>query len=83
MDFKPFADDAASLGVGGLTIENGTDKLSLYGTLDLRRDKAGLADARALAAVLAHAVAVLEAAHDLPDAAPVPAGPRTVRNPFA
>ncbi len=43
---KPFADDAASLSIGKLTIENGTDELSLYGSLDITRDQHGLAQAR-------------------------------------
>ena len=37
-----FADDAASMNVGELTIENGKDRVAVYGQLDLTRDKAGL-----------------------------------------
>ena len=78
----PFADDAASLGIGGLTIENGTDRLVLYGSLDITRSQEGLANARALLALLDQAVKVLEADHDLP-AKPAPvAAPRSVPNPF-
>ena len=44
----PFADDAASMSIGGLTIENGTDRVVIYGSLDLTRDKQGLAHALAL-----------------------------------
>ena len=32
---KPFADDAASISIGELTVENGTDRIALYGSLDL------------------------------------------------
>lgn len=39
----PFADDAASIGIGDLTIENGTEEVSLQGSLDITRDKKGLA----------------------------------------
>lgn len=39
----PFADDAASIPIGELTVENGTDRIALYGSLDLTRDKQGLA----------------------------------------
>lgn len=78
----PFADDAASLSIGKLTVENGTDCLALYGTLDLTRDKQGLAHARALKALLEQAVQVLEADKALPDAVPAPANPKTVPNPF-
>jgi hypothetical protein len=58
----PYANDADSDAIDGLTIENGTDRLSLYGSLTLTRDQAGLARARQLLALLQQAVAVLEAA---------------------
>ena len=79
----PFADDAASISIGKLTVENGTARVALYGTLDLTRDKQGLAHARALKALLDQAVQVLEADQALPDAVPPPAAPKRVDNPFA
>lgn len=78
----PYADDAASLSIGKLTIENGTDCLALYGTLDLTRDKQGLAHARALRALLDQPVQVLEADQVLPDAIPAPTVAKMVANPF-
>ena len=44
---KPYADDAASLAIGDLTIENGQDSIAVGGSLDLTRDKVGLAARRA------------------------------------
>jgi len=79
---KPFADDAASITIGELTIENGTDRIALYGSLDLARDKQSLAHARALAALLDQAIQLLEADTSLPDAVPPPVAPKTVKNPF-
>ena len=79
----PFADDAASTSIGELTVENGTDCLSLYGSLDVTRDKPGLAHAKALQALLAQAVALLEADKHLPDAVPPPPPAKTVANPFS
>lgn len=79
---KPFADDAASISVGELTVENGTDRIALYGSLDLTRDKQGLAHARALAALLDQAIQLLETDMSLPDAVPPPAAPKTIKNPF-
>jgi len=79
---KPFADDAASISIGELTIENGTDRIALYGSLDLARDKQGLAHARALAALLDQAIQLLEADKSLPDAVPPPTVAGTVKNPF-
>ena len=78
----PFADDAASISIDKLTIENGTDSIALYGSLDISRDKQGLAHARALQALLDQAVRYLEAAKNLPDALPPPPAPKQVANPF-
>ena len=80
--FKPFADNAASISIGEMTVENGTDRIALYGSLDLARDKQGLAHARALAALLDQAIQFLEGDTSLPDAVPPPAAPKTVKNPF-
>ena len=78
---KPFADDAVSIGIGDLTIENGTDQVSLHGSLDITRDKQGLAHARALKALLDQAVTYLQQQDDLPAALP-PLPSKTVKNPF-
>jgi hypothetical protein len=42
MSFRPFADEAVALRIGGLTGENRLDRVSLWGNLDLTRDRAGL-----------------------------------------
>jgi hypothetical protein len=34
--------------IGGLTVENGADRVTIYGSLDLTRDKQGLAHVQAL-----------------------------------
>lgn len=78
----PFADDAGSVSIGKLTIENGTDRIALYGSLDLTRDKPGLAHAHALKALLDQVVQVLETDKTLTDAVAPPAAPKTVANPF-
>src|SRR4051794_37946089 len=49
---SPFANESESLGIGDLTIENRTDRISIYGNIDLTRDKSGLEHARMLKAVL-------------------------------
>lgn len=81
--FKPFANDAQATSVGGLNLENGTDRIAVYGTLDLSRDQAGLAQARALRSLLDGVVQALEADPHLAAALPAPAKPGTVRNPFS
>lgn len=79
----PFADDAASITVGELTVENGTQAIALYGSLDITRDKQGLAHAHALQALLTQAIGIMEADKRLPDAVPPPAPAKTVSNPFS
>ena len=39
--FARFADDAVSVSIGKFTVENGTDRIALYGSLDLTRDRRG------------------------------------------
>jgi hypothetical protein len=82
--FTPFADDTAARTIGGLSVENGTARIALHGSLDITQDKAGLAQARRLRDTAEAIVRALEAA-DLPErVAEAPdAPPRTVRNPFA
>ncbi len=82
MTLTPFADNAASLSIGKLTVENGTDRVALYGSLDITRDLQGLAHAKALLAIVQAAVQRLEGEKGLSAAVPGPAIPKTVINPF-
>jgi hypothetical protein len=80
-EFKPYADDALSLQVAGITLENQTDRIALYGQIDLTRDQQGLAHAQQLKTWLDAIVTTL-AAQTLPERiqnAPI----ETVDNPFA
>ena len=52
MTVTPFADDATSVSIGKLTVENGMDRVAIYGSLNITRDRQGLAHARALLAIL-------------------------------
>lgn len=78
----PYADDAASMTIGDLTLENGRDCVAVGGSLDLTRDKAGLAHARALRAALDAVVHVLESDAALPDKVAPPKPTTEVKNPF-
>ena len=78
--FKPFKNEQDSIGIGELTIENRIDRVSVYGTLDITKDKQGLAAALQLKSILDDTVAELQKA-DLPDQITVEA-PETVSNPF-
>ena len=79
---SPFANESESLGIGDLTIENRTDRVSIYGSIDLTRDKAGLEHARMLKALLDKVVQVLESEKNLPDKIAPPDAPDEVANPF-
>lgn len=78
----PFADDAASISIGKLTIENGTDQVTFYGSLAITRDQAGLAHARQMKALLDRVVEVLEAKPLPAEVAPAPVL-KIVKNPFS
>ncbi|MCA3182255.1 MAG: hypothetical protein INH12_00640 [Cupriavidus sp.] len=77
----PFANESEVLAIGEMTIENRLDRVSIYGSLDLTRDKAGLSMAKALKANLDLIVASLEAG-PLPDQVAV-APPGVAPNPFS
>ncbi|MFZ2949801.1 MAG: hypothetical protein WA003_09990 [Desulfuromonadaceae bacterium] len=80
-EMHPFADEEVSLQIGDLTVENRLDRVSLYGSLDLTLDKAGLENARQLQALLALTVAEMEKT-TLPERIAVQET-ETVKNPFA
>lgn len=82
-DFEPFADDAAAQTLGGLTIENGRDRIALHGSLDLTRDQTGLTRARALKAALDAIVGHLEGAELPAQVAQADEPTSRVKNPFA
>ncbi|MPV71499.1 hypothetical protein [Burkholderia sp. BE17] len=73
MEFKAFADDSTVVNIHGdeFTVTNDLQRIVLSGTLELTRDKAGLAAALALQQAIASIVDVLQ--HD-------PALPEHVRN---
>ena len=81
--FQPYADDAAVLSVGDLSVENGATRVVLHGSLELPRDRQGLDRARALKRTLDAIVRALEAS-DLPEAAADASDPTgSAPNPFA
>ena len=83
MNKDPFADDAGSFDLGGLTVENGAASIAVYGQTDLTRDKAGLERARALLGFVQAVVQVLEADPALPATVAPPKKPGRVKNPFS
>lgn len=80
-DFKPYANESEVIRIGALEVENRTDRVSLTGDVVLTRDKAGLALARELLALMDQVVKTLEAEKKLPDAVEILAA-KVVKNPF-
>jgi hypothetical protein len=77
---SPFKNESECLQIGSLTVENRVDRVSIFGSIDITRDKEGLAVARELKSVLDLTLAELESA-ELPDKVTLrPA--KTVLNPF-
>lgn len=83
MTFNPYADEAATMRLDGMTVENRLDRVSLYGSLDITRDRAGLEQARRLRSLLEAAIAVLEGEGErLPQQVVTGESTDTVKNPF-
>ncbi|HEX5514646.1 MAG TPA: hypothetical protein VFY81_09645 [Gammaproteobacteria bacterium] len=64
---RPFENEAESLQIDELTVENRLDRISIYGNVDITRDKAGLERARQLQRLLNDTLKVLEG-EELPEA---------------
>ena len=79
--FKPFENGTESHAIHDLTLENQSDRVNIYGNLQIGKDQAGLAAAKALQAYLNAIVAKLEAETDLPEQI-IDAVTQEVENPF-
>jgi hypothetical protein len=79
----PFQNEAEVILLGELSIENRTDRITIHGNLDITRDRAGLADAKALKAYVDLIVRAMEGEADLPEKIAPPKEGETVKNPFA
>jgi hypothetical protein len=81
LSIKPYQNEEESLAISDLTVENRVDRVSVYGSIELTRDKAGLEQARALKEVIDAVVAALEAEKSLPDHISIKPTEK-VKNPF-
>lgn len=79
--FKPFQQGTASHSIHDLTLENDLDRINIYGNLQIGKDQAGLAAAKALQAYFNDIVSVLEQEKDLPEQLST-ASETEVENPF-
>lgn len=57
---EPYQNNAQSMQVGNLIIENQEDKISFYGDIDLYQNAQGLKDAKTLQALFTEIVQILE-----------------------
>ncbi|NTW52307.1 MAG: hypothetical protein HGB22_06950 [Chlorobiaceae bacterium] len=80
MKISPFANESESLNIGGLSIENRQDRVSIYGSIDITRDRQGLDHARMLKTLFDDILAALDSA-PLPDKISIEPA-ENVENPF-
>ena len=78
--FSPYQNEADSLQIADLTIENRLDRISIYGSIDIWKDKGGLKAAQQLKTIIDQTIIELEKC-DLPDKVEI-AKSETVANPF-
>lgn len=84
--FRPYENEADVLQVSDLNVENRLDRIAIFGSVDLTRDKAGLRLATALMAVLDAVVLKLqeeESNNSLSETIPAPRAAKLVKNPLA
>lgn len=79
----PFENESESSSFGNLTIENRSDRVTIYGDIDLTRDKIGLDHARHLKKIIDRVVTALENTQDLPETISPPIPTKPIRNPFS
>jgi hypothetical protein len=78
--FSPYKNESDCIQLGDLTIENRVDRVSIFGSIDLTKDKDGLSMTRELKNIIDQTLSELEKT-ELPDRIAVnPA--ETVENPF-
>jgi hypothetical protein len=81
-NFSPFKNESDAIALGNLNVENREDHVAIYGSLAITRDRAGLADAKALKSLLERIIRELEAGDDLPLTVATAEPAVKVKNPF-
>jgi hypothetical protein len=81
-EFSPFKNESDSIQIGDdLTIESRTDRVSIYGSIDITLDKKGLADAKKLKTIIDLTIQEMTAV-ELPEKISIKPA-ESVENPFA
>lgn len=83
--FTPFANAIDAVNVGELSIENGEQRITIFGQLEINRDQQGLAQAQWLAEFFQNLAVTLAAEKTLPAQLPaeIPTASTQIDNPFA
>lgn len=79
--FKPFEIGTESHAIHDLSLENDLDRVSIYGNLQISKDQAGLAAAKALQSYVNAIVSHLEQQTNLPEKITLSAE-NEIENPF-
>lgn len=65
--FLAYENESDSFSIGGMTVENRIDRISIYGSLDLTKDKEGLEYALKLKRIIDSSIDALKREKNLPD----------------
>lgn len=76
-----FQNETDSFQIGDITVENRLDRISIYGSLDITKDKRGLADALVLKRIIDASIEEMKRDKNLPDKIDI-LQTNTVPNPF-
>lgn len=79
--FMAYANEVDSLQIGGLNIENRLDRISIYGSLDITKDRHGLESALKLKRIIDASIDALRRDKNLPDQIVIKLSD-SVQNPF-
>jgi hypothetical protein len=79
--FMAFQNETDSFQIGDITVENRLDRISIYGSLDITKDKRGLADALVLKRIIDASIEEMKRDKNLPDKIDI-LQTNTVPNPF-
>jgi hypothetical protein len=79
--FMAYENETDSFSIGGVTVENRFDRISIYGSLDITKDKEGLENALKIKRIIDASIDALKRDKNLPEQIEV-IGSDTVENPF-
>jgi hypothetical protein len=65
--FLAYENESDSFSIGGMTVENRLDRISIYGSLDVTKDKVGLEYALKLKRIIDSSIDALKREKNLPD----------------